>query len=135
MLKFLKRFGKVLLLALGAVTSSIVVWKLRKAIVGKIGRQERANFKSVSGDPKKINVIRDDGSTEVIELPDGVKYKDVVAVGVTEGNKIIVEKLHESTNRRNPGWDRDDNALDAVRSRVHPDDENGSNGVDDNPVF
>lgn len=129
-----KKVGKILLIALTVGFSLMIAVKIRKAIRGIVKKEERTNFRNVPGDSGKIRIIKDDGSTEVVGLPEGIKYKDIKAVGVSETNKVTVEVLHAKTDRRNLGPVRDDNALDAVRSRVRPDDETGSNPVDGNPI-
>lgn len=121
-ISILKKIGKGLLIVLTIGFSLFVFLKIRKAILGKVKDKERTNFRKVPKDPHKIEITKKDGSTEIIQLPSGLKYKDVKKVGVSEGNKIIVEVLHEKVNRRNLSLVRDDNALDALRSRVRPTD-------------
>lgn len=126
MSNFFKKFGKMLFLILSVVVSLFIVVKIRKAIAGKVKSKERTNFRDVPGEPDKIRVVKDDGSTEVVKLPEGWKFKDVKAVGVAEGNKIIVEVIHKADNKRDLGPVRDDNALDALCSRIRPDDGGGT---------
>lgn len=126
MSNFFKKFGKTVFLILSVVVSLFIIVKIRKAIAGKVKSKERTNFRDVPGEPDKIRVVKDDGSTEVVKLPGKVKFKDVVAVGVAEGNKIVVEVLHETIDKRDLGPVISDNALDALRSRVRPDDSGGT---------
>ena len=116
----LKKIGKILLLILSVGTVVFLFVKIRKAVLGSIRSNDQTHFREVPEDPHKIKLIKKDGSTEVVELPDGVKFKDVIAAGVTEGNKIVVEVLHGKVDKRNIGSGVSDNALDAIRSRVRP---------------
>lgn len=119
-----KKIGKGLLVILTVGFSLFLFLKIRKAILGKVKSKERVSYQEVPNDPHKVNVIKKDGLTEIVQLPDGIKYKDVRKVGISEGNKIIVEKLHESTDKRNLdlGPSRDDNSLDSLWGAVRPND-------------
>ena len=119
MKKFFKTFWKVLLLIISVGAAVFVLVKIKRAILGKVDKN-KVNFIPVPGDATKINLVKPDGSTEVVQLPMGVKYDDVKAAGVTEGNKVVVEILHEKIDRRDPSLSIDNNALDALRSRVRP---------------
>jgi len=122
----IKKIAKMVILgvmgAISIVLMALFAVKLRQAIVGKVKKKA----KWVDGGKGHIYVQREDESWEKVKLPEGVKYKKVVAAGkgVAE-NKITVEVRHEKTDKRNPGPARDDNALDALRSRVRPDDSGG----------
>lgn len=121
MKKFFKTFWRILLVVISVATTIFIVTKIKRAILGKVDRN-KVNFIPVPGDTTKINLVKPDSSTEIVQLPTGVKYDDVKAAGVAEGNKMVVEIFHEKVDRRNPSLSIDDNALDSIRSRVHSSD-------------
>ena len=118
----LKKIGKILLIVLSIGFASFIFFKIRKAVPGKVKYGKGVNFKAVPDDSDKIKLIKKDGSTEVIQLPDKVKFKDVRAAGIVEENKVVVEVLHEKTDRKYSGNAVDNNALDVIGSGLHPDD-------------
>lgn len=123
-----KKVGKILLVVLTVGISLFVFLKVRKAVSGRVKSKERVGWTVVPSDSRKIGVIKKDGTTEIIQLPNGIKFKDVKAVGVSEQNKVTVEVVHEKTDRkRDLGPVRSDNALNAVRSRIRSADKNGGN--------
>ena len=123
MKKILSKFkiiGKVLLAILAVLGVVLSVVKVRKAILGMVKSRERVSFTIVPGDFHKIKIIKKNGSTKTVPLPDGVEFKEVVAAGINENNEVVVEVTHEKVDRRNPGPGVDDNALDGLRGRVRP---------------
>lgn len=108
--------------SISAVLMILAVVKVRKAILGRVRSKERMGFTVIPSDPHKIGIIKKDGSVETVQLPNGIKYKNVVAAGIAENNKVIVEVGHEKTDRRNPGPAINNSALDGLRNRVRPSD-------------
>lgn len=94
-LKGLKWIGIVGVAIAGAIFATKAI---RKATIGKIYR--RQTFLPVPGKPKLINIIKDDGSTETIELPNGWKYREVKAAGISKTGNVKVEIKHEKTSIR-----------------------------------
>lgn len=131
-MKIWKVIGKILLGILTAVGTIFIVVKVRKAVLGVVKSKERVSWTRVPNDRHKIAIIKKNGSTVIRQLPDGVEFKDIVAAGTAENNKIIVEVKHDKIDKRNPSPVRDDNAFDALRSRVHPNDSGRNRKLDEN---
>ncbi len=117
---FFKRIGKYIIWVLALIGGLFLFWKIRKAIQGKVKVKNRINFIEVSGEPDKIKLIKEDGSTEIVKLPDGVKFKEVAAAGITESGEIKVRVIHDKTNRRGSSGTNfvsGSSALDELRAR------------------
>lgn len=62
--------------------------------------QEGDSWVPLGGSENKIFVTDAMGQGEVVELPDGVKMKDVKAVKVTAKGEAVVEVVHDVRDRR-----------------------------------
>ena len=119
----IKKIAKMVILgvmgAISIVLMALFAVKLRQAIVGKVKKKA----KWADGGKGSIYIQKEDDSWEKVKLPEGVKYKNVVAAGkgVAE-NKITVEVKHEKINKRNPGPAISDSAFDNLSRDVHPSD-------------
>lgn len=121
-LKYLKWFAIAALMIIGAI---FITKALRKATIGKIYKRKR--FLPIPGNPNMINLINDEGKGEAVELPKGVKYRNVKAAGISKAGKAVVEIKHEKTDRRIAPSDSNPDPDDYVRAgRVRTTERKGS---------
>jgi hypothetical protein len=86
------------LVAIGGVVMAV------RIVYGKKGKVISAfPFFPVNGDDTAVRIAdpRDQGNWVTVKLPDGVKYKDVAAVGLASLNSadVVVEIKHEIPDR------------------------------------
>lgn len=108
---------KYLLWAIGIVilifTGKKIAGMIKSKIVDRLLPGHKKKFREVAGDPTKIAIEDDQGTSWFYDLPPGVKIKDVKAARVSPEKKTLeVVIKHEPKNRRG-GKPRNDNALDA----------------------
>jgi len=108
----MKKFLIILGALAGALfTAMFAIKKIKQATKGTV--KAPSSFLPVPDDPGKIYVKNKAGKWETAQLPEGVKYRDVKAAAIQEGNNnVVVEIKHKVVDRRNPGDPIPDNALD-----------------------